>query len=565
MKKTIIAVGCVLAALILLLSVYFIFIKDKAEQADNTEHVITPTQAPTQTPTVAPSPSEAPGDTVDTKSLYPAYRMVNGEQKYGYIDSSGAFVIEPSYDYAEPFSEGFAIVQVGNDYRVIDTTGAVLFENNGTINSFHNGMAAFLNTKEDIWLYGYIDQTGKIIIEPSFIHADRFNEEGQAYVSLPNGGPYQLIDQTGKVLESFELNLGNSYAYDFKDGYLLFNDSETMKNGVKRVDGTSVLEPKYSEIIYLGHDLFAVKNPELDAYEAMFDPYALYNDSGEQLTDYTLYDVQPFIGEYACAANATDVFFIDTKGQEVTSLPSFEGTGKLTLMDNIVKADIDGDLAYYRLDNTVLWKEDSTTQLANGIKVKEHKFKPLRTVLVRYPEVEGLADPVIQKNINEQLETLFTESRANITVEEGLSVDDSFWASLNKNLLTISMSGYDYYKGAAHGMPLREYYYIDITTGEFYDFEDLFIKGSDYKKMIDDFIRAKMEEANPEESMYFSDYFTGITDAQHFYLNEKGIVIYFYPYEIAAYAAGFPEFEITFEELREFIDTKGDFWKSFQE
>jgi hypothetical protein len=40
-------------------------------------------------------------------------------------------------------------------------------------------------------------------------------------------------------------------------------------------------------------------------------------------------------------------------------------------------------------------------------------------------------------------------------------------------------------------------------------------------------------------------------------------VIYFYPYEIAAYAAGFPEFEIPFEDLTDYIDTEGAFWKSF--
>ncbi len=563
MKKAVIAVGCVLAALILTLSVYFIFIKDRSEQVDNTDTVITPTESPTEAPT--PSPTPLPEAPTEITGLYPAFQLVNSEQKYGYIDESGAFVIEPVYDYAELFTEGVGIVRIGNQYKAIDSTGAVIFDNNDTILPFHNGMAAYMATKEDTLLYGYIDRNGKVIIEPSFIYADSFNEDGQAYVALPGGNSYQLIDKTGKVLESYEVDLGSDYVYGFENGYILYGNSETFKYGVKKVDGTSILEAKYSSIAYLGHDLFAVKSPDIESYEAMFDPSAIFHASGEQLTDYTLYDVQHFSGDYSSAANDTEVYFIDTKGQEVTSLPSFEGSGTLTLLDNIVKALIDGDLSYYRLDNTLLWQEDTTIYLENGLKVKELKFKPLRSVMVRYPAVEGLSDPIIQKAINEQLETLFTESRANITVEDHLSVDDSFQAALTKNLLIISMSGYDYYEGAAHGMPLSEYYFIDINTGEFYDFKDLFIKGSDYKTAINEFIKTKIAEANPEESMFFEDAFTGITEAQHFFLTENGIVIYFYPYDIAPYAAGFPEFEIPFEDLMEYIDTQSSFWKSFRE
>ncbi len=563
MKKTIIAVGCVLAALIIVLSVYFIFIKDKAEDVDNPDITIVPTETPSQEPTPTDIPD--PGDTSNSTDLFPAYQMIEGEKRYGYIDLNGTFVIEPVYDYAENFSEGVAVVRTGENYKVINTSGTVIFDNNNIILPYRNGMAAFMNIKEDTLLYGYIDINGKIITDPSFIFADSFNEEGQAYVALPGGKNYQLIDKTGKVLETYEVDLGGNYTYAFEDGYILYSVTDTMKYGVLKVDGTTVLDPIYSAVSYLGNDLFAVKNPELESYIVMFDPSALYNASGEQLTDYILYDVQHFNGEYASAANDTYVYFIDSSGKEVTSLPSFDGEGKLSLLGDIVKAEIDGDLAYYRLDNTSLWKADTTTYLDNGITVKELKFKPLRSVMVRYPQVEGLQDSAIQKNINEQLETQFTEARANITVEDNLSVNDSFKAMLNKNLLTISMSGYDYFEGAAHGMPLKDFFYIDITTGEFYSFKDLFLQGSDYKAFIDEFIKTKISEADPEESMFFPDTFTGITDSPYFYLKENSIVIYFYPYEIAAYAAGFPEFEITFEELKEFINTDSSFWKSFHE
>jgi hypothetical protein len=175
-----------------------------------------------------------------------------------------------------------------------------------------------------------------------------------------------------------------------------------------------------------------------------------------------------------------------------------------------------------------------------------------------------MEDADVQKQINEQLETIFIESRANITKEDALTVSDSFSASLRNNLLIISMSGYDYYAGAAHGMPLQNYYFVDITTGKFYELKDLFKKGSDYKTPINEIISEKMkEDIATGNSMFFEEMFNGISDAQYFYLTEDGVTIYFYPYDIAAYAAGFPEFTVTFDQLKEVIDKDGDFWKAF--
>ena len=563
MKKTTLSVSVLLLIVIIAVSAYFIWNNNNSKQTDNTAPVLTPTEAPT--PTTAPSPTPLPEQTDKNQGLYPAYTVSGDTTKYGYIDGTGAFVIQPVYDYAYDFSEGFATVTEGDKYLVIDTTGGVIFENDNTIAPFHQGMAAFYHNTGENMLYGYIDTTGQVVIEPQFNTAGSFHEDGKAYVALPDGKTFESIDQTGAVLETHELNLGNSYITDFEEGFVVYNNSDTFKFGVTSMTGEPVLEAKYSDISYLGNGLFAVKSPDRESYEASLAPAALYNAKGEQLSEYQYYDLQKFHGNYTSASDDTSLFFIDKSGKEVSSLPSYEGGGSITLFGDVVKGEIDGDLIYYRTDNTVLWQNDNTIHFDSGITVKQMKFKPLRTVLVHYPQVEGLSDATVQQQINEQLETTFTESRSNITAEDQLTVDDNYSAALSNHLLTIAMTGYDYYAGAAHGMPLSEYYFIDTSTGEFYEFKDLFKKDSDYQSKINEIIKAKIEEAmKSEDSMYFEGAFTGITDSQHFYLTEDSLVIYFYPYDIAAYAAGFPEFAIPFTDLTDVIDKEGAFWKSFQ-
>lgn len=560
MKKIIIPICAAILLIILGVSI-FLIVKDKpAEQVNNPDSTLSPTDAPAPTsePTTAPTPVPE-----EVQSVYPAYQVIEGTKKYGYIDSNGTFVIEPVYDYADDFRDGVAVVRQGEDNLVIDRSGIEIYRSKNNIGSFHNG-AASIYTTEDAWLFGFIDPTGKIIVEPRYSIVSDFDKNGHAYGYLAETATYDLIDITGNVVESYTPNIDADYVLSFEEGYAVY--VKNSKFGVASIaSGETILEPIYSSVEYLGNDLFAVKDPAIESYETELKPAAIMNLQGNQLTDYVYYDLSHFNGKYASACDDTSIFFIGTDGKPVDTLPSFDGSGTLTLLDNIIKANVDGVLTYYHTDNTVLWKADTSVSLSSGITIKDMIFKPLRSVLVHYPQLDGMQDSNIQRQINEQLETIFTESRANITAEDTLTVSDNFSASLKNNLLIISMSGYDYYSGAAHGMPLQNYYFVDITTGKFYELKDLFKKGSDYKTPINEIISAKIkEDVATGESMFFEEMFTGISDAQYFYLTEDGITIYFYPYDIAAYAAGFPEFAVTFEQLDEVIDKEGAFWKAFR-
>jgi len=328
-------------------------------------------------------------------------------------------------------------------------------------------------------------------------------------------------------------------------------------------DSRVVIDPSFNEIIILGEGYFAAKDPTKESFESLSTPSAIMDSKGNKLSDYQYYDVSHYHEGLASATDDQSTFFIGTDGQKINTLPVVAGRGILTKIGALIKADIDGDLSYLDSEGNTIWQADTTIAVSDQIKVVQNSYKPLRLVNIKYPSVTGLKDKTIESTINETLKDYFTLPRSDEDLLN-LSVEDVFSASLRENLLIIEKNGYDYYSGAAHGMPIHDYYYIDINTGVAYTFKDLFKEDSDYLNALSMIVTQQIQEqATSEDSMFFPEFFTGLTETTNFQLTENGIIIYFYPYEIAAYAGGFPEFEIPFADITEFLNEKGNFFKSF--
>ena len=150
---------------------------------------------------------------------------VKVKKRYGFIDRNGKFVIKPQFDYADNFSEGLASVRIGCNYGFIDTKGKIVIQpqysfagkfsdglasaslakNNG-INVKSKGKNYQLCTFRSLGLIGYIDKTGKMVIESQFGFGFDFSN-GLAQVSFgePNDvvgyiGKRGYIDKTGKYI-----------------------------------------------------------------------------------------------------------------------------------------------------------------------------------------------------------------------------------------------------------------------------------------------------------------------------------------------------------------------------
>lgn len=561
--------------LVLLLTVSVIAITGCSQKnltdSVTTEPGVTKTITLTPTPTIEATPTLSPIASDD--NLYPAYVYENGNRKYGYIDRTGTFIIQPQYLIASDFSEGIALVTEDNRNKYINKSGEVIFEGSDDLYisaPFVDGVAVFTKFDGTTTKFGYLDTQGNILLDPIYDRADDFNEDGTAFVMV--NGNYDKINKSGGIIESYDVSSRHSNILEFKDGYIIYEDPDTQTTGVSDYKGNVILTPSknadiypmYNSIIYLGNDLFGVGDNSKGYTFPSLRPYAIFNNKGEQVTDYKFYDVTAFNNEYASVTDDKYTYFINTKGEVATELIKLEGNGTLTINGDVIEASLDGELIYMNRDGSIFWQSRTPQKYDTGLIVNSAKINPNKLVSVQYPVLEGLSSTELQDDINLKLKKLFVNPRKDITIDEGLSVQDSFQSELLGDMLIINRQGYDYYYGAAHGMPIKDYYHINLSTGDIYDLQDLFIDGADYIGHISQIISKRMEEAKDNDKYMYFDGFSKISDKQFFHLTSDGLVIYFYPYDIAPYAAGFPEFLISYDELKDIINYDGPMYKAFQ-
>lgn len=535
-----------------------------SEQNQNTDTTITPeTDDPAKNDSV--QSDKDPNSITTSDKLYPAFETVDSIKKYGYINEEGVFIIAPTFDSAELFSDGRAIITMNDMYQVINEKGEVIYESKHPINTFSNGLAVFRKEDGTEIKMGYIDTNGKIILEPVYLMAEDFKDDKTAMVSTgPN--TYSIIDDKGTVKETYTTE-DYLNQLDYKDGYKVIYDGDNWNNkGVVNLKYEVIFEPKYIDIFIMGKDLFAIRKQNTEEYTPLdMEPMAIFDCKGNQITDYIFYEVNSFIGDYASASDGQFTYFIDKEGKIAEDLPKVEGVGSLSISDDVIQANVDGELFYLKKDGSVIWRPDTSVKLNDTISAKRIKIRPNRFTLIYYPELEGLENKDIQTSINEQLKKLFKRSPEEIREEYVTYIDDDYSLNLDQDLLIVNKTGYDYPSGAAHGMPIDDFYYFNIKTGTQYTLKDLFKKDILYISKLNSILEKKMQiDAKGEESMFFTDNFYGIDADQHFKLTKESLIIYFYPYEIAAYAAGFPEFEIPYTQLMDVIDTESEFWNSFE-
>jgi serine/threonine protein kinase len=117
----------------------------------------------------------------------------------GFIDRRGHLVWGLKWDHAESFSEGLAMVRQDNAVGFIDRRGQMVISASwDRAGSFHEGLAWVRNEDSS---YGYIDQTGKVIIPLGSIEVVGFpGDFSENLAAFSKSGKYGFIDHLGKTV-----------------------------------------------------------------------------------------------------------------------------------------------------------------------------------------------------------------------------------------------------------------------------------------------------------------------------------------------------------------------------
>lgn len=118
-------------------------------------------------------------------------------------------------------------------------------------------------------------------------------------------------------------------------------------------------------------------------------------------------------------------------------------------------------------------------------------------------------------------------------------------------VLSLYFDRYEY-TGGAHGVTIRTSDSWNIANSSPIRISDLFFIPEDINAFIADTILEQIDQeliVDSEGFQYFEDYETLVKEKfnpNNYYLNNRGVIIYFQQYEIAPYASGIREFLLPF-------------------
>ena len=305
--------------------------------------------------------------------------------KYGYIDRAGNFIIEPQFEIAYDFHNNYALVAMDGKFCYINKSGepiTPLFNSTYAIfTGFSDGLCPIPN-EDNKW--GYVDTTGKYVIEPQFDYADQFSE-GLAYVCFcddmrnlgrPNASKFAYIDKKGnyvikpqnfdmvgrfknglaKITYHHKTGLINKkgdyvirpkydYISDFSEGYATVSIGE--KSGYIDEKGNLVISIQYDDATYFSEGLAAVKKD---------NKYGYIDKTGNFIIQPQFNHAHPFhnglavigMGEY------NDYGIIDQSGKEVIK-PIFQEA--FSIGYGLFHMEQNGKWIYINRNGKIIWTD----------------------------------------------------------------------------------------------------------------------------------------------------------------------------------------------------------------
>lgn len=182
---------------------------------------------------------------------------------------------------------------------------------------------------------------------------------------------------------------------------------------------------------------------------------------------------------------------------------------------------------------------------------------------VKVPKIKNLEDMMYQEELNQKIMSQAMKDIKDVETqaeEEGWEIRPyeifiDYEVKSKDKRLSFIVNTYTM-TGGANGRTRVDSYNIDTRDNKSMELKDLFKAETDYKSIINKIISTQIKEDLKDESKsYFEgeEGFTGISDAQDFYLEEDSLVIVFQKYSIAPGYMGTPEFKIPLESIKDIL------------
>ena len=234
--------------------------------------------------------------------------------KWGYLSADGALIHKLELDQARGFTEeGFARFELNGKWGFLKTDGSYLVEPSyDDASYFSNGYAAV--KQADDWFF--IDVRGERTSDKSFFRVGTFGKSGLASASKTEGSKIGFIDPQGNWQIKPQFHASKAF---FDSGTVLVKKNDLW--GLIDSNGKWLVKPTYKAVDNLDEKGFAKVNT--DSYITggiINDRGELIIDMGEKDIDWLVLVSQCDIAYYLDAYLGETRFFNLVNGKELKSL-----------------------------------------------------------------------------------------------------------------------------------------------------------------------------------------------------------------------------------------------------
>lgn len=293
----------------------------------------------------------------DAKSFSDGLAAAEQDKKWGFLNAAGEWAIEPQYDKVKYFNSGYALVLKNDQWQYIDKKNQVLEipATTDKLYDFEEGVAFFRSGDK----VGLLGTDGKLVLKPIY---DAIKDVKNGHAKVQKGELWGMIDASGKeVIPAEYEDIGNSWSphgvYGKKgdeygiihngkfnpidgatDVWIFHEDSELtyaeMDKKVGFVDssGKWVIKPQFDKARAFSDGLAPVANGKTWGY---------INEKGEMIVEPQFRDAEVF-SDGRAPVKEKDWGFIDTSGKLVIPMEYDITAGLAFLSGNNEKGFING-------------------------------------------------------------------------------------------------------------------------------------------------------------------------------------------------------------------------------